>query len=290
MRGTVTAVAEALSYSPSSVSEQLAELERQTGARLFERVGRNLRLTEAGRVLVVHAADLLSRMERAEAEVAAVGTAVHGVVRVGSCQSAAIELLPPMLRRLATSHPQLQVDVVGVETEPAMRALALHELDLLIATEHDQVPVARDPTLDREDLLREPMLLALPASHPAGEGGMPVSIAALRDEPWAAGSPETDHAALVAHACNALGGFDPRIRHRADDLHTLLGLVRSGAAVTLIPRMMLGHDGDDTVCAHPVAEGDLNRLIFLASRRDGLVHPALLAVRNALLTVCGERG
>ena len=71
-RGTITAVAEALDYGPSTVSEQLAELEREAGVPLLERAGRNVRLTEAGRVLAQHAEGLLASVEAAEAHVAAV--------------------------------------------------------------------------------------------------------------------------------------------------------------------------------------------------------------------------
>jgi DNA-binding transcriptional LysR family regulator len=288
VRGTITAVAEALSYSPSTVSEQLAELEREAAVALFERAGRNLRLTEAGRVLAEHAEALLLSVERAHAEVAAAAKAVNGVVRVATFQSAAIELLPPTLRRLATEHPGLRVEVCEMETEPALQALALHEIDLLVAVEYDHLPRPRDGKLVREDLLREPMRLVVPSDHPVARSADPVAIAALSDAAWAAGHPGSGHAAMVAYACNALGGFDPRIRHRADDQLILLALVRSGAAVTLLPELVV--EGLTTgVCVRDVAEAQLTRLIFLAARAPSLERPALQAVRAILADVCHAR-
>lgn len=282
-RGTVTAVARALMYSPSSVSEQLAELEREAGVPLFERTGRNLRLTEAGRVLAEHARDLLLRMEEAEAAVAAAAGAVTGIVRVASVQSAAIEVLPGALRRVAATHPSLRVEVAEMETEPALEALVLHELDLLVAVEYDHQPRPRHASLEREDLLHEPMRVVLPADHPADEEG-PVRLADLRDASWAAGNVGTGHAAMLVRACNALGGFEPNIRHRADDLLVLRALVQAGGAVTLLPELVV----DATVRAHAIAEGNVGRTLFLAVRSGALAHPALLAVRDALRAACGS--
>jgi DNA-binding transcriptional LysR family regulator len=99
--GTIAAVAEAHAYSPSAVSQQLSQLEREAGAQLLERVGRNVRLTEAAVLLVDHADALLARMERAEAEVARMNAEPRGTVRVASFQTVAIALLPRALSRLA---------------------------------------------------------------------------------------------------------------------------------------------------------------------------------------------
>ena len=106
-RHTVRAAAEALGYTTSAVSQQLAVLEREAGTALLERVGRNVQLTEAGRVLVRHAQVLLDAVEAAEAEVAQVGAGqVAGVVRVSSFQSAFLRIVAPAVRELATTHPQ----------------------------------------------------------------------------------------------------------------------------------------------------------------------------------------
>src|SRR5918992_5042948 len=92
-RGTVTAVAEALAYTPSAVSQQLAQLERDAGLPLLERVGRGVRLTEAGRRLVVHADAVLARLDEAEADLERTAGAVHGTVRVSAFQTAAFALV-----------------------------------------------------------------------------------------------------------------------------------------------------------------------------------------------------
>src|ERR687895_668642 len=137
--GTVSAVADALSYSPSTVSQQLRVLEREAGTPLFEPAGRRVRLTDAALVLADHAQRLLAGAERAEADLqAAAAGAVAGVVRVGSFQTASLELLLPAMNALRESHPGVSVRLVEAEPEPALEALRSHALDLALADLADE--------------------------------------------------------------------------------------------------------------------------------------------------------
>ena len=166
--GTVSAVADALSYSPSTVSQQLKVLEREAGTSLFEPAGRRVRLTDAALVLVEHAQRLLAGAERAEADLAAAAAgAVAGVVRVGSFQTASLRLLLPAMNALRATHPGVEVRLVEAEPEPALEALRSHALDLAIADEWAGAPRPRWPGLEREELLTEPVHAALPSDHPA---------------------------------------------------------------------------------------------------------------------------
>jgi DNA-binding transcriptional LysR family regulator len=280
VRGTLAAVAEALSYSPSSVSQQLSELEREAGVALLERVGRGVRLTDAGNVLVAHAEALLARMEEAEADLAASAGAVVGTVRVTSFQTGAVNLLPAALTAVAAEHPALRVEVVQAETGPALRSLALGQVDLVIGIEYDHVPEPRDPAIERERLLDERLLLALPPGHPRAAGARAVRLAGLAGETWGAGN-VGGHAALVVRACNLLGGFQPDIRHQSDDLLVLRALVAAGHALTFLPELLAARGGE-AVALRPIADAELRREVFLAARRDALGRPALTVVRDAI--------
>src|SRR4051794_8582042 len=141
-RGTISAVASALQYSPSAVSQQLALLEKEAGVPLLERAGRNVRLTAAGQLLVGHADALLARVEEAEAELEATAEQITGTVRIAAIQSAGLYLLAPALRRLAAEHPALRVEVTDAEPESSMPALALGSLDLVLADEYPFLPRA----------------------------------------------------------------------------------------------------------------------------------------------------
>ena len=120
-RGTIAAVAEALRFTPSAVSQQLAVLEREAGVALLERAGRGVRLTDAALVLVGHADALLERAEQAEADLAAAAGRVAGRGRIASFQSAAFHLVVPALQALARDAPELRCELVEAEPEESCR-------------------------------------------------------------------------------------------------------------------------------------------------------------------------
>jgi DNA-binding transcriptional LysR family regulator len=281
-RGTVSAVAEALSYSPSTVSQQLKVLEREAGTALFEPAGRRVRLTDAALVLAGHAERLLAGAERAEADLAAAAAgAVAGVVRVGSFQTASLHLLLPAMTVLRDTHPAIQIRLVEAEPEPALEALRSRALDLALADEWAGTPRPRWPELHRDDLFTEPVLLALAADHPAAAAGGPVQLADLSDAAWATGYPGGGMAALVRRVCNEHGGFEPAVRHETNELTMLLALVGAGHAITLLPELALTGDLPG-VAVRPVAGVDLTRTLFTATRAGADRRPALAAVRAAL--------
>jgi DNA-binding transcriptional LysR family regulator len=287
--GTVSAVADALSYSPSTVSQQLRVLEREAGTRLFEPAGRRVRLTDAALVLAEHAQRLLAGAERAEADLAAAASgAVAGVVRVGSFQTASLRLLLPAMNTLRATHPGVEVLVVEAEPEPALEALRSHALDLALADEWAGTPRPRWPGLERENLFTEAVYAALPSDHPAARSGEPVSLAALAGEAWATGYPGGGMAALVRRVCNQHGGFEPDVRHETNELTMLLALVAAGHAVTLMPQLALMGDIAG-VAARPVADAELTRTLFIALRAGADRRPALAAVRAAIRGVPSTR-
>jgi DNA-binding transcriptional LysR family regulator len=288
-RGTVTAVAEALSYSPSTVSQQLGVLQREAGTPLFEPAGRRVRLTDAALVLAAHAEQLLAGAERAEADLAAAAAgAVAGVVRVGSFQTASLHLLLPAIAALADDYPGVQVRLVEAEPEPALEALRSHAVDLVLADEWSGAPRPRLPGLDREDLFTEPVRLALPASHPAAAAGGPVPLSELAGAAWAAGAPGGGMADLMRRVCNGHGGFEPHIRHHTNELTMLLALAAHGQAITLLPQLALAGEVAG-VAVRPVAGADLTRTVFTAARTGADRRPALAAVREALRAATAAR-
>jgi DNA-binding transcriptional LysR family regulator len=279
-RGTIAAVAEALSYSPSAVSQQLSQLEREAGVELLERRGRNVRLTEAALLLVDHADALLARMERAEAEVARVNAEPRGTVRVASFQTVAVALLPRALSRLALEHPWISLEYLEAEAEESLPLVVKGAFDLAIGEEYEHAPRPRDPALERRDIVYDPILVAVPRDHPLAHGPE-IALADLARERWATSRAETAFAEMVVGACRRLGGFEPEIRYRANNIGTQLSLVASGHAVALVPG--LGNIGAYAGAAvRTVAEEPLARRIFIAVRRASTPRPALAAVADAL--------
>lgn len=278
-RGTVAAVAQALAYSPSTVSHQLAALQREAGAELFRREGRLLRLTAAAYVLADHADALLARMEQAEAEVAATAGLVAGVVRV-ACFPTAVSLVGPALAHLAERHPAVRVETTVTEPHTALDMVESRSCDLAICDEFDSDPRPRVPGLHFAELHPDHIWLVVPRDHP--QAGAPAArIAELADEIWASGPAGTSHGRIVADVCRERGGFVPDIRHRTSDAQALLFLVGAGQAVTMLPDLARPQSAAE-VAAVAIEGPPVVRRILAVVRDTALRDPAVSAVRAAL--------
>jgi DNA-binding transcriptional LysR family regulator len=270
-RGTIAAVAEALAYTPSAVSQQLAALEREAGVPLLERTGRRVSLTAAGRLLVGHAEVVLERLELATAELATARTGLAGRLRIGAFPSAARQLLPRALAALAAAHPRLEPMVDEADPADVAERVRTGDLDAALVHEYDFVPADPDLALATEPLLDEPMYLA---TTDAGDGD-PVRRAA--GEPWIVGTPGTLCHAMAVRACQA-AGFSPRIRHQVDDFTTVLALVAAGQGVALVPHLAV----DDPPAGVVLVPLPVRRRTHLGYRRGAGRHPAIVALTGAL--------
>ncbi|GIF05033.1 LysR family transcriptional regulator [Actinoplanes siamensis] len=279
-RGTLGAVAAALGYSPSTVSQQLSLLEKETGARLFEKAGRGLRLNDSGRLLAQHARILLAAAEAAEADLAALTGDIRGTVRAGGLQSAARRLLVPAVARMMAEHPRVRVEVFELELEQSLPGLRLGAVDLVIGDEYDGHPRPRPDGLRYTTVLAEPIKVVLPAGHPLARAGGPVPIEGLRDAVWTASAEGTGHHAMVVATCRSLGGYEPDLRHRSNDADVQLELVRAGAAVALMTPLALPV-GDATLAVRDIAGSTLGRRL-VAVTRDTPPAPPLTAFAQAV--------
>jgi DNA-binding transcriptional LysR family regulator len=281
-RGTVTAVAEALAYTPSAVSQQLAALEREAGVPLLERTGRRVALTPAGTVLAGYAESVFAVLEEASAALAATRDRLTGPLRIGAFPSAARVILPPALVALGRAHPGLELMVTELDPVDVPDALHSGALDVALTFAYDYVPATPDPALDSEPLLEETVYLATADAGRANieertSTGELTSIEDCRDAPWIAGSPGTLCHSLIIRACEA-EGFTPRIRHYADDFGTVLALIAAGQGVSLVPRLgLLG--ARSGVAITPLAA---RRRSSIACRRGTRHHPAIAAFAEAI--------
>jgi DNA-binding transcriptional LysR family regulator len=131
-RGTLAAVAEALAYTPSAISQQLSVLEAEAGVPLLERAGRRVRLTPAAERLVEHTEAILERLEQARADLDASAASISGTVRVAAFHTTAHAVIPAALSALAGTHPALRVEVTEREPETSLPGLIAHEFDLAL--------------------------------------------------------------------------------------------------------------------------------------------------------------
>jgi DNA-binding transcriptional LysR family regulator len=279
-RGTIAAVADALQFTPSAVSQQLAMLERETGVRLLERAGRGVRLTDAALVLAGHAEALLARAAVAEADLAAAAGDVAGRARIVGFESVALQLALPAMERLAVDASRLRCELIEGEPEQALPALALGDVDLVLGDEWQHQPVRLPSGVERHDLFSDPVHLVLPARHPAARRNA-VPLAELAGEAWATGDEGMGWDEMTVRTCRERGGFAPDVRHRTNDATVAVALVARGLAVTLLPALPLPRR-QPGVALRAIAGGPVSRSIFAATRAADAARPSTQALLGAI--------
>jgi DNA-binding transcriptional LysR family regulator len=275
-RGTITAVADALAYTPSAVSQQLAALEREAGVPLLEHIGRKVALTPAGTMLARYAESVVAVLEEASAALAATRDSLAGPLRIGAFTTAARTILPAALVALGRDHPALELMVTELDPVAVPDALRTGALDVALTFAYDYVPAQPDPALGTEPLLEETVYLA--AAEPARAG-----IGDWRDSPWIAGSPGTLCHIMTVRACEA-SGFTPRVRHYADDFATVLALVAAGQGVSLVPQLGATHVPSG-VSLTPLP---FQRRSSVAYRKGTRSHPVVSAFTDAIRRSAGD--
>jgi DNA-binding transcriptional LysR family regulator len=281
-RGTIAAVADALQFTPSAVSQQLAILEREAGVPLLERQGRGVRLTDPGFVLVEHANVLLERAALAEADLAAAEGSVTGRARIGSFQSAAHRLALPAIDALRRDAPRLRCELVEAEPEDSLPALAIGDLDLALYDEWQHQPVRLPPGIERQYLTEDVVRVVLPANHEAARRHRrAVPLAKLAEEQWVTGHIGIAWHDMTRRVCRELGGFEPDIRHRTNDATIGLAFIEHGLAVALLPDLPIP-DGYPGIAIRSIAEGPVSRKIFAAYRATDTARPSTRALLDAV--------
>ncbi|GAA0932080.1 LysR family transcriptional regulator [Nonomuraea longicatena] len=227
--GSFSAAAGALSMTQPAVSRQIAALERRTGVRLFERLPRGVRATDAGRAALEDAARVLDGMTLLEARLRAHALAEAGRVRVQAFPSAATAFVPGCFGAFAAEHPGVELSLIVGRADAA--AVLDGDADLALLTSRDPAPPAG---LESVPLLDDELLVALPASHPLAAGRR-VRLADLSGEAWIDGT-HPDCLGPLSELAAALGG-PPRVSHVCDDWNGRQGLVAAGVGVMVYPAM-----------------------------------------------------
>ncbi|MGI5346930.1 LysR substrate-binding domain-containing protein [Streptomyces sp. CA-250714] len=235
-RGTVTAVAQALGYTPGGVSQQIAALEKSTGMELLRRVGRRVELTDAGMTLARHAERILATEAEAVEALERTRTEVSGTLRVGLFTTAAAEILPPALRRARELHPGLTVRSRDMDVDDVYDAVAGGAVDLALGLDYPDVPIPRDSALCVLRLSRERFSLAVPAG--AMTGRRTVSLAEAGELGWILPPADSYYGRAVLTACRR-AGFEPRVLHEVTDTAATLALVETGVGVSVVTDLML---------------------------------------------------
>jgi molybdate transport repressor ModE-like protein len=283
-RGSFSAAADALSFTQSAVSQQIAALEREAGAVLVERSARGVRLTEAGEAVVRHTDAILARLEEAEAELEAIAGLRGGRLRLASFESAAATVMPVAIARFTQAHPAVELSMSLMEPEEALPAMRAGDIDLAVTFGAGRAGDRERDGFEHVHLLEDPMYLVLGADHPlARRRG--VRLADLAGEAWIGGPADCECNRLISRAC-ARAGFDPRIAFETDDYSAVQGFVAAGVGVSIIAELGLRSIRDDIV-VRPLGRETPVRQIF-ASVAKGYRSPATAAMLDVLREVGAE--
>lgn len=277
-RGTLSAVADALSYSKASVSQQLGALEREVGVPLLRRVGRGVQFTPQGNVLVAQAIAILDQLEHAEVAVAESLTEVTGTVHVAVFQSAAHSLLPRSLEALKSAHPALRVEVTECDPETGLVGVSSRDFDLILAEQYPGRTRPIHADLDRVALAHDAIALARTATDEQGTRDPAAALWATRDAPWVLEPAGTASRAWAEQLCRT-AGFEPDVRFEIADLTAHVRLIHAGLAVGLLPDLVWAGDRP-SVDLVPLPQA--RREIFSSARRVSAAAPSIRAVRSAL--------
>lgn len=272
LRGTLAAVAQALSYSPSTISQQLAQLEKEAGVALLVPDGRRVRLTEHGRVLAAHAARALDLDEQARGELESLHPGL-APVRVAVMQTAALAIVPTALGLLADRAPALRVELVEMAPELGLFELEARGVDLVIAEQYPGHTRPHVAGLERETLGTDPIRLAVASGDPVR------SLADLRARPWVMEPAGTAAQLWAVQQCRA-AGFEPDVRYELADLSAHARLVAAGRAVAVLPDLLWA--GSPAPVSLVDLPGRPAREVFTAQRAASRERAGILEVRRAL--------
>jgi DNA-binding transcriptional LysR family regulator len=305
-RGSIRAAAEAMSITPSAVSQQLAILEQEAGVELLEKSGRRVRLTEAALRLVHHADAITGAIAAAEADVASLRDTVAGTLRVAAFPTAARAVMPAVMAALSRLHPELRVTLRDLEADESLTALRNDEIDIAIVDDYGDGSRVTDPGLEVCEFMRDRIYLATGTVMGTATAGATVTATAtatatgktrasapravipplstppagearleeFRDAFWIMDTDNSHLSRVMLRACRELG-FEPHIRSSCKDFSVIIALVEAGLGVGVLPGLAL-LDRPVRARVSPI-EPPLARRISSVIRPERSSHPMIVS-------------
>jgi DNA-binding transcriptional LysR family regulator len=303
-RGSIARTAEALGYTPSAVSQQLAVLEREAGTPLLDRTARSAGLTAAGRRLAAHAERILAMVEEAESDLSAQAAQPAGRVVVTAFPSAAVAFAPALARSLR-AHPKLSLLLREADPAEGLQLVRSGEVEVAIvddwtgrlsahiASPPDQAGSPGQASFDGAGaeqghgvltyyhLVRDALVLVVARDHPAANPDLPVDLRALRNEPWLA-APSGEPSRQAADRLLAAVGLTPPVPSEFEGLGTVANLVARGLGIAIMPRLAVGAYERRLVVRELPAGLDLARDVFAVARTASVMRPSVAVIVGAL--------
>lgn len=279
IQGSIAAAAEALGYTASAVSQQLAALEKEAGVALLDRTARSAVLTENGERLVSHVGGILAAIEAAEADLAAQEAIPSGRVVVAAYPSAAVALAPPVARRLRR-HSAISLELRQGEAAQSLNEVRSGDIDIALV---DDWTGSRRPklsgTLSFHFLCHDPLVLVVPRGHSLA-GSEQVHLSELTGETWIAAL-ETEPSRLALGRVLRTAGVSVPIPWQFEGTDTILTLVARGLGISIVPKMAVA-DRHYHVEVLELPQPLVGRDVYAVHRTASAERPAVATVLKLL--------
>ncbi|MEU3354716.1 LysR substrate-binding domain-containing protein [Streptomyces sp. NPDC037389] len=275
-----TRAAEALHVAQPSLSQQIRALERELGAELFHRARGNIALTDAGEALLPLARRILADTETAHREVQEVAQLRRGRVRLGAPPSLCASLVPDVLRTYHARFPGIELHVDEGGSRDLVRRLADGGLDLALIITPLGVGA---PALETQELLREDLVVVSAPDGPAPTRRSRIRVGELRDLPMVMFRSGYDLREITIAACRA-EGFEPSFTVEGGEMDAVLGFVRAGLGLAVVPGMVAARSG---LRVTPFEGDRMRRTVAVAHRKDAPPPRAARELRRVLLEHLG---
>ncbi|WIY01319.1 LysR family transcriptional regulator [Amycolatopsis mongoliensis] len=264
--GSIAGAAQALSFTPSAVSQQLAKLERDVGAPLLHRNPRGVTLTPAGAALLSHAETVVGELRTAERTVRALLGEEPAQLTVGTFASAGMTLVPAALAGFRRDHPAVALRLLDLEPPDGYGLVSSRDLDLLITHRYPGAPLPDPSGLTRSLLRSERFRLILPEGHPKARVRR-LTLRALAGEDWISGSPGVPNRSCLDQLAGA-AGVTLTVAYETRDYQVILALVEAGLGVAFVPESVLERVGPARIEVRDVADARPARDVFLVHHRQ----------------------
>lgn len=279
--GSFSAAATELSFTPSAVSQQIAQLEREVGVQLVERKSTGVVLTRAGQVLLAHANAMLARAADAEAELQLLANGQWGRLRVAAFASAAAALMPETIVAFRGAEPRVAIELVEQDREESLAELRGGELDLAVIVLGGAMPAPDDVDLELLPLLDDYIDVLLPQNHRLASAAT-ISLEELRDEAW------VDCSGGPVRFWMKARGIEPNVVFDSDHHYVIHGLVAAEVAVAFSPRLAQPVY-EAGVVVKPIAPDPPVRRVGIAVRADKRNSPPIAALIEILEQIVDQR-
>ena len=277
--GSFSRAAERCQVAQPSLSQQVLKLEEELGTKLFDRLGRGVRLSEAGRAFLPHARAVLDGLDLARASVAANTDGVRGSVTLGAIPTIAPYLVPRYASSFTRHYPDARLRIVEDTTPVLIEGLRDLSIDFALLA----LPL-RHKDLDLQPIRTEPLLAVLPRNHPLAKSDA-LSLADLRGESFVMLRDGHCFRDLSLSICGS-ARVNPSIAFESGQFSSVLGMVGAGIGLSLVPQMAV----EPAASCRFIRLRDANavRTIVLASLRGRSFNPVQQALAASVRPKAGK--